>query len=275
MEGLEAKLGSREVGSEDKLVPVCVVSLLSGPAYGTLIGRRLVENKQAFCNACGYRCVLTGDRLSDRPPPWDKVMLVLAAMRHCNLTIWVDADIVFRHPFRVASLVTPLHVAHDYYGINSGVFFAARSAAPLWAAAWNRSEYMHSDTWEQAALKHVLRESAAARAQATIMPELVAYPTFRTRNADAAPLYHPAGVCRAGTSPTRCQRLLNRTLDRVQKTALLVDGSQACRRVYSYNRTTRQVRSSDVRRTGNAKPARASSRPATAMRDPTSIPAPM
>ena len=78
----------------------CVVSIMRGPQLeGTALGTALHENKRQFCELCGYTCLLTNRTFSTRGPVWDKVLALLEAMPLCNVSFWVDHDVVFLRPY--------------------------------------------------------------------------------------------------------------------------------------------------------------------------------
>ena len=60
---------------------VCIVSIARGDDYKSSLGDALLQNKRAFCAACGYRCVLVDrDFATGRHPSWDKILAVQHAL---------------------------------------------------------------------------------------------------------------------------------------------------------------------------------------------------
>ena len=174
---------------------VCLVNVQSGPQYQSL-GNHLLANKHAYCNACGYRCLLHTKRLSERPPAWDKIRALQAAFASgCSLCIWVDADVILRRafdatPFAVADIVA----MQDFNGLNTGVMLLRRSATvdELLHRTWNATQFTNAVWWEQRALRYVLDQTDSQHllAATKLHTELVAY-MYKTD--EGAPVFHASG----------------------------------------------------------------------------------
>jgi hypothetical protein len=210
----------------------CIVSIMRGRDYENELGARLLANKRAWCERCGYRCILSNQTFTEkhgRSPHWDKLLLLLESLHTCGTSMWVDADTVVRRPFAVP-LRAPSHVgaARDYGGFNSGVMMFARShqAKRLLRLAWNQTRFAHG-VWEQTALRAAMAAEPALQAGVRIYENIVSYPTFmppfvkrnRTHLARAAPLYHVAGCFLLTRKLKRCHDWLGSELERARMNA--------------------------------------------------------
>jgi hypothetical protein len=218
-----AELASQPVSS------VCVISTATG-AYSTATkaGAALLENKRDFCRVCGYRCLLhtDGKHSTSRPAKWDKLLVIHDALRTCDITLYVDADVVFRHAFQLRPLTqTWLAGTKDFVGLNSGVLLAVRSkeAREFLPAAWNYSFFNRSFNAEQNAIRLALRrpfvEKRGYMDGVTIFENMCSYMFFHSPYGKrvlkyanfTAPLHHAAG-CTVSSSAWRCQEKLLREL---------------------------------------------------------------
>ena len=108
---------------------ICVVSSSRGKKFQQ-ISTLLDQNKQEYCNACGYKCILTNEtaHAPGRRPEWDKIPLLQQVLRDssspevlptvspvlqnsCDVAIFMDADMVIIRPFMVPSLSEQFLVA--------------------------------------------------------------------------------------------------------------------------------------------------------------------
>jgi len=201
----------------------CIVTLMRGRDYENEIGSRLTKNKQAFCDACGYRCMLfnTTSFSTNRSAHWDKLLILNMTLQTCNISMWVDADVVFRRPFAVAPLLTTaIGAARDVGGLNSGVMFFMQSeqSAALLIGAWHQEQFSHT-VWEQSALRQTLKDNPVLQPHVTIYENIVRYPTFTPPYARvpghggrAAPLYHIAGCFLLTRKLITCHKWLDAEL---------------------------------------------------------------
>jgi len=187
---------------------VCVVSIARGDDYQESLGDALVQNKRAFCSACGYRCVLLNRTFAtERHPSWDKILAVQHALSSgaCNLTMWVDADVVFLRSFALEPLIrTAISGTREYGGLNGGVLFFRRSQAVemLLRLAWRENRFKNPPGLEQSALRYVLKKRAGLRKEVTMydnlvkwVPQFYVHPVVRRNKTlrETAPLFHAAG----------------------------------------------------------------------------------
>ena len=191
----------------------CVVTTATGAKYdgSQPVGAALLRNKEQFCKACGYRCLLStaGNHATSRPAKWDKLIAVHDALRSCSVVMHVDADVVIRRPFRIEPLArTWLTASRDFDGLNSGVLLVRRTrqVRELFDFAWRQTSFNTSFSAEQNAIRLALRRpySAPSRSRlslVTILEGLVEFPFYKSpllskmgREVNhTSPLYHTAG----------------------------------------------------------------------------------
>ena len=190
---------------------VCVVSTASGRYDSTSSsGKALLQNKLDFCKACGYRCLIdtSANHGTSRSAKWDKLLLLHDAQHVCNVTLYVDADVVFRKAFQLRPLTRSwLAATKDYVGINTGVLLVVRSrqAREFLPEAWRQSFFAHSFCAEQNAIRLVLRrpfvEKRERTDRVTIFENLATFQHYHSAFGEkvqedtnfTAPLYHAAG----------------------------------------------------------------------------------
>lgn len=162
----------------------CVVTTATGAKYNgsQSAGAALLRNKQQFCDACGYRCLLStaGHHTTHRSPKWDKLVAIHDALRSCSIVLHVDADVVIRRAFQLAPLAgTWLSASRDYDGLNSGVLLLQRTrqARTLLNFAWRQTSFNNSFSAEQNALRLGLRRpySASSRSRLALV-SILEYP---------------------------------------------------------------------------------------------------
>lgn len=215
---------------------ICIVSTATG-AYGNAgtSGIKLLENKRAFCEACGYRCLIDtrGVFSTGRPSKWDKLLVLHDALRICNTTLYVDADVVFRRAFQIRPLTRSwLTGSKDFVGLNSGVLLLvrARRAREFLSAAWQHQFFNRSFNADQNAVRLELRRPFAEKREkkdrVTVFENLVSYMFYGGAFAEqveadtnfSAPLFHSAGCTVTAPGNTtelrikHCQDLLMRRL---------------------------------------------------------------
>ena len=188
---------------------VCIVSIARGDEYQSSLGDALMQNKRAFCASCGYSCLLVNRKFATgRHPSWDKILAVQHALDSgaCNLTMWVDADVVFLRSFALEPLIrTAIAATREHGGLNGGVLFFRRSRATemLLRLAWKESRFEKPPGLEQSALRYVLGMQKELRNEVTMYDNLVRWvPQFYGGRVmirknktlkDTAPLFHAAG----------------------------------------------------------------------------------
>ena len=193
----------------------CLVNVARGPQYTPTLQLALAANKRALCAACGYRCFLHTEALSDRPAAWDKIVALQNAFASgCELCLWLDADVILRRAFSVLPMARADFTAVlDKNGLNTGVMLLRRSASAdeLLRRTWNATQFTHSMWWEQRAIRYVLDVTVALRERVRLLGSgLVAYPLHAD---ERAPIFHAAGCFSSkGFRKSHCRLLLNRTL---------------------------------------------------------------
>lgn len=139
-----------------------VVTAAAGDTHGRLlsIARPSIER---FADRHGYDVVVHTERASERPPAWDKVLHIQAALASYLLVLWLDCDLVVLEP-----AVSPLDrldmdsfhgLVRQHDGVaNTGVWAlrASKEATAFLDAVWNSTEFLNNGTWEQAAVNHLL-----------------------------------------------------------------------------------------------------------------------
>ena len=197
----------------------CIVSAVRGRKYEA-VQDTLRANKEAYCRACGYRCLVSNNQsLSDRPPAWDKLPALRAALEggKCRAAAWVDGDVIFRRaialPFNTLSSPTDVLMMRDQNGLNSGVMMltAADAAMELLGRAWNATQFLKHNTWEQQALRHVLLTQPLLRRHVQLVQGGL---VDSKRDASSTPLFHAAG-CFSSRSKTYgvCHTVLRSVLN--------------------------------------------------------------
>ena len=214
---------------------VCVVGVMRGKREfgpGHVLGAALRRNREAYCQRCGYRCVLMGEEfaIGGRPAGWDKISLLKAAFNpavgNCTAVLWMDADVVVMRPVKVEPLTARAAVAAttDYYGFNTGVMLVRRSAAArrLLHKAWRQQAFVENLLGaEQSAIRYVYQHHPELRRNTTIYDNLVRYENSGNPVAFAklnksekmlTPFYHAAG-CAMRQHPRSCAQLLLQRTD--------------------------------------------------------------
>lgn len=194
------------------------MSHLRGVKYKPVEGI-LWANKRKYCDACGYRCILTHSTLSDRPPAWDKIVAVQQAFQQgCKIVAWIDADCMVLRSFSLPDMNTSMVMTGDRNGLNTGValFRSSPTVDRLLSLSWQQEQFTNHTWWEQAAIRHVFALNADLRADVVLLDGLVQYPQqHRGSTASDPPLYHPAG-CFSSRQKTFgvCWKVLKTALQR-------------------------------------------------------------
>jgi hypothetical protein len=195
--------------TSSSLPSICIVTHTRGAKYAR-IHDYVASNKQSFCDACGYRCMISRGMLAEgRPPAWDKIIAVQKALDVCETVVWADADATFLWPFQLPPVATPIAAMKDKNGLNTGMMILKRSAstAALLGRAWNATQFIDHTTWEQAAIRHVLAQDASLRAETTLLSGLVS--ATRHGPQPAFPVFHAAGCLVHGKKPMRSAKRLS------------------------------------------------------------------
>lgn len=125
-----------------------------------------------YADAHGYDVRIERDRLSDRPPPWNKVLLLHRLMAEgYDWVIWIDADaLIVRQDVAIAdclpdtadlALANHKQVSITMPGVrveldvpNTGVMFVRNSdwSRAYWTRIWEMTQYLEHAWWENAAV---------------------------------------------------------------------------------------------------------------------------
>jgi hypothetical protein len=108
--------------------------------------------------------VLVGQKMTDLPPAWNKIPLLLEALKHFDEVVWLDCDVVIVDPtddFPAFKDETVLHsmVRHfeDHSEVpNSGVWRLRKGAEAILRAVSLLDVFTNHGWWEQAALMTVM-----------------------------------------------------------------------------------------------------------------------
>lgn len=134
----------------------CIVTYAAG-AHEELLDIAL-PTYRVFAQRHGYD-VIIGKKMIDRPPPWNKIPLLLDALNNYEQVVWFDCDIVVVCPNddfplmndnAVHSLVR--HYEGESEVPNSGVWRLNRDAVPLLHNIAHLEVFWDHGWWEQAAL---------------------------------------------------------------------------------------------------------------------------
>jgi hypothetical protein len=119
-----------------------------------------------FAEIHGYDLCVTRDHASDLPPAWNKVPLLLDALRHYQEVVWFDCDLVVvdasedfppLYPDRDKSLGGGIHSLVRHFEScsevpNSGVWRVTPLVIPLLQQMMTLEVFRDHGWWEQAAL---------------------------------------------------------------------------------------------------------------------------
>ncbi|PSR23022.1 MAG: hypothetical protein C7B45_04390 [Sulfobacillus acidophilus] len=104
----------------------------------------------------------------ERPPAWDKVVLINALLTWYNVVLWLDADMLFVDYTRdirqeVPKATTMAIVSHAYNGqiFPDTSVWLMRQSAPSTAILqllWNQDDLVSHPQWEKAALTRILEQ---------------------------------------------------------------------------------------------------------------------
>jgi len=129
--------------------------------------RRSTPNKRDYCNRHGYDFLLFEDRYSDRPPAWDKIVLLQQGLPKYDYILWSDPDsIILNKEFKIEDLIAEgisfrITFQGYYEGtmteilpINAGVFLIKNSefSMKFLQEIWDKEEYIHHRWWENMAI---------------------------------------------------------------------------------------------------------------------------
>ena len=226
---------------------------------GIYPGPELQRNKLAYCQLCGYRCILLrNEYATQRSPGWDKLLALRDALRtKCSVTLWLDADAVVLRPMLIEPLATiPISVTRDHSGLNTGVMLLQRSleVERLLTLAWNQTQFIPNRLGaEQSGVRNILYMHKGLMKSLAVYMNLVRYSygqsstqkwnrTYR----EAAPIYHAAG-CAMHERPTTCGKWLRTYLATAQSQwEGRPRGEVACRPIDKALLTPRRPRLGDV-----------------------------
>lgn len=100
-----------------------------------------------------------------RAPSWSKVIALEAALASHDWAWWIDADTAINNfdvdPRSFCLPDADMVVARDINGINCGSLLmrSCLASTDLLNAAWNRTEFLNHNWWEQAAIRAELPTS--------------------------------------------------------------------------------------------------------------------
>lgn len=132
----------------------CIVTYAAG-THEELLDISLPTYK-AFADRHGYD-IHVGKKMTDMPPAWNKVFLLLDLLEHYEKVVWFDCDLVvvdLSEDFPTLSLFHSL-VRHfeNYSEIpNSGVWIVTKDIIPLLRDMLKLEVFYDHGWWEQAAL---------------------------------------------------------------------------------------------------------------------------
>ncbi|MEC8039043.1 MAG: hypothetical protein VX152_12240, partial [Pseudomonadota bacterium] len=92
-----------------------------------------------------------------------------------DVLVLADRQAQFQLPYEATLAFNPgpfasdLAALLDMNGLNAGVMWLTRAAAPLLDAAWNLTQFITHPWWEQAALRHLLMANAVARTRVQLL----------------------------------------------------------------------------------------------------------
>lgn len=143
----------------------CIVTYAAG-AHEELLDVSLPTYKD-FAQRHGYD-VIVGTRLTDLPPAWNKVPLLLYALQRYQEAVWFDCDLVVvdnteDFPPMVSNLAAGMFTGHASHSLvrhfawdsevpNSGVWRVRTEAISLLNAIMALEVFTDHGWWEQAAL---------------------------------------------------------------------------------------------------------------------------
>lgn len=113
---------------------------------------------EEFARRHGYELIV-GKKMTDLPPAWNKIPLLLEALTHYDEVVWFDCDLVVVDPSEdfpplraesVHSLVR--HFEHHSEVPNSGVWRVTKPIVPLLHDMMKLEVFTHHGWWEQTAL---------------------------------------------------------------------------------------------------------------------------
>lgn len=121
----------------------------------------------------------------ERPPAWDKVVLIHHMLNLYETVIWIDADAIFCDPRKDIRTVlhtrTPMHMVAHRTGRrkipNTGVWICRSlpKTFEMLHLIWNSTQYVNHRWWEQAALMDLIgydTESASFRGVTPYTPHV-------------------------------------------------------------------------------------------------------
>lgn len=124
--------------------------------------QRATRKKTNSTAAAVVKCFLNETVQSTRRPVWNKVILLNASLhrRDCDVSIWIDNDVLFLRPFNVSRLLRPhktMAFAIDAGGLNAGFVAMRRSqiSTDFLHHVWGAYS-KHAPFPEQSAMRAVL-----------------------------------------------------------------------------------------------------------------------
>src|SRR4051812_44952693 len=94
-----------------------------------------------FGEAHGYKMII-GSKMTDRPAPWNKIPLLLYALKHYDTVVWFDCDLIVVDPktdlppLKDSSHSLVRHFEDNSEVPNSGVWQLSKACIPLLEKMW-------------------------------------------------------------------------------------------------------------------------------------------
>lgn len=116
------------------------------------------RNHAEYCARHGYDYFDGTEKISDRPPSWNKIPMLRHILPEYDWVMWLDSDAMVMNlnveAERIAAGDAALLLTRDPVELNCGVMLARNcpEAERLLSAIWDREEFINNGWWEQAAL---------------------------------------------------------------------------------------------------------------------------
>jgi len=139
-----------------------IVSSAFGPKHIALL--RMMAPTVAYYalkHGMDYKLIPLKERLApDRPPAWDKIMIIRHALRSYETVMWIDSDAIICDPSKDIQKALdpnyPIHLVAHRIGRrtipNTGVWIMKNTpqVIALLDALWSHTRYIEHRWWEQA-----------------------------------------------------------------------------------------------------------------------------
>lgn len=140
------------------MLPLILTGWTSGTEWDR-IGRHTMPLVIDYAKRHGF-ALSWADLHGPRPPSWQKIIGLLAKLRHHETVLWIDADVVIEDASRSilddvpADAWQALCEHHTECGTvpNCGVWVVRQPMAPVLQAAWDCGRHITHPWWEQAVM---------------------------------------------------------------------------------------------------------------------------